>query len=515
VFIEKGDAFKGEGLFLRLKVTVKVNFRLGRGMRRTIGFLVALFGFFTFSFAQPIWGPDVQVSYNDEAALETQLAVTGEALHVVWGEWGSDSLGSYDDIFYIQSTDSGAHWSDTLRLSLRDNKGDVGPSIAAGVNDIHVVWNWFGGGMCYRRSTDGGLTWGSIDTALINGRPLHSAIFLQSDSLYLVSIDPFSKITKFRKSTNRGLTWLPVQDLGPGWQQPQVLVQRNLVHVFVEVLRPNAGEVFYTRSTDGGQTWASMWMMSSDDNRNSIFPCLTGRDTLNVYAVWMDRKYSPYDWTGDIFIRRSTDGGKTWAPEESLTVEHRAWDSDAIVQGDTLHVVWEDERTDPGRNNELFYRMSTDRGTTWGPEVRLTYAPQHSRYPSLGYGGKYLHLVWADGRRDPTFNESDVFHKRKVLFPSGIDVASPNGPVHGASVLRVFPNPARNMIFIHGIKEDVIAIYDVTGRLVRRIISLGSLRKEGVISWDCRDEKGKEVRSGVYFIRIGGNWQSQKVVVTR
>jgi len=480
--------------------------------------IVILFWLGGVASAQPGWGPDIPVTHytiTDSAGpYSPRISASPGVLHVVWWEAGTDSLGSYEDVFYVRSSDSGAHWSEPAWLSPRDNKGDVGPSIAAGVNDIHVVWSRFSGDVCYRKSTDGGSTWGTIDTTLL-WRGRHPQIAIVGDSLYLVAVGQNDRLTYFRKSTNHGSSWLPTVTLGPGWQQPQVLVQRNLVHVFVEVLRPNAGEVFYTRSTDGGQTWASMWMMSSDDNRNSIFPCLTGRDTLNVYAVWMDRKYSPYDWTGDIFIRRSLDGGKTWAPEESLTVEHRAWDSDAIVQGDTLHVVWEDERTDPGRNNELFYRMSTDRGTTWGPEVRLTYAPQHSRYPSLGYGGKYLHLVWADGRRDPTFNESDVFHKRKVLFPSGIDVASPNGPVHGASVLRVFPNPARNMIFIHGIKEDVIAIYDVTGRLVRRIISLGSLRKEGVISWDCRDEKGKEVRSGVYFIRIGGNWQSQKVVVTR
>jgi hypothetical protein len=337
---------------------------------------------------------------------------------------------------------------------------------------------------------------------------------MAGDSLYLVAVGQNDRLTYFRKSTNRGTSWLPAITLGPGWQWPQVLVQRNLVHVFAEVLRPYAAEVYYARSTDGGQTWASMWAMSSDDDLNSVKPCLTGIDTLAVYAVWMDQKYSPYSWTGDIFIRRSLDGGVTWAPEESLTVEHRAWDSDAIAQGDTLHLVSEDDRVDPGRNFELFYRMSTDRGLSWDSEIRLTYAPMHSRSPSLGFGSKYLHLVWADGRLDTTYNWSWVYHKRKVLFPSGVEVF-PSCPLSVKSDIRISPNPARTWVLIKGTRVGELALYDVAGRLVRRLALQGNQRGSSSVLWDCRNEQEEEVKSGVYFLRFSGSGPVHKVVVVR
>ena len=50
-----------------------------------------------------------------------------------------------------------------------------------------------------------------------------------------------------------------------------------------------------------------------------------------------------------------------------------------------------------------------------------------------------------------------------------------------------------------------LCIYDLSGRLIRAFplhLSLFSPRK---MSWDGRDMSGKEVQSGVYFLRVKGN----------
>jgi hypothetical protein len=44
------------------------------------------------------------------------------------------------------------------------------------------------------------------------------------------------------------------------------------------------------------------------------------------------------------------------------------------------------------------------------------------------------------------------------------------------------------------------AVYDVSGRLVRRL-AVGT--GDGQVSWDGRDAFGSEVAGGVYFVRAG------------
>jgi hypothetical protein len=464
--------------------------------------------------AQPGWSPDLQVTYINGSAYSPQIAVSGETLHVVWTEFARDSLGTYEDVLYVQSTDSGSHWNSPRMLSDRNPRSSVMPSLVLQGDELHVVWSRFDGGICYCKSTDGGLTWGGIDTSVLRGGRLPK-LAIAGDSLYLVAVDVSNRLTRFRKSTDRGTSWLPALDLGSGWQRPQIFVQRNLVHVIVEVELPLAAEVAYTRSTDGGLSWTPMIYLSSDDSLNSAWPSLTGEDYLNLFLVWMDGKYSPYSWTGDIFLRRSTDGGTSWAPEESLTVEHRAQASDILAQGDTLHMVWEDERVDPGKNFELYYRMSEDKGLTWGPEVRLTYAPMNSTSPSLGLGENYLHLVWTDGRGDTTYNWAEVYHKRKVLFPSGVEVSPLSTPIRNLSDLRISPNPAKGWVWLSGSPLGKVSIYDVSGRLVRNLSFPEGYKDGSTILWNCRDERGKEVGGGVYFVRIEGQRQTHKVVVIR
>ena len=45
-----------------------------------------------------------------------------------------------------------------------------------------------------------------------------------------------------------------------------------------------------------------------------------------------------------------------------------------------VHLVWRDHRDG---NDEVYYKRSTDWGTTWEADVRLTKHPSYSRLPAL------------------------------------------------------------------------------------------------------------------------------------
>jgi flagellar hook assembly protein FlgD len=52
--------------------------------------------------------------------------------------------------------------------------------------------------------------------------------------------------------------------------------------------------------------------------------------------------------------------------------------------------------------------------------------------------------------------------------------------------------------------ETHLKIYDITGRAVRTFTSRPSSPALLSFTWDGRDEQGRKVSSGVYFVRLGG-----------
>src|ERR1043166_171978 len=63
--------------------------------------------------------------------------------------------------------------------------------------------------------------------------------------------------------------------------------------------------------------------------------------------------------------------------------------------GDVLHLVFFDERDG---NREIYYKRSTNGGTSWQPEVRLTSNSAISHFPAMAVSGSVLHVVWEEYR---------------------------------------------------------------------------------------------------------------------
>jgi flagellar hook assembly protein FlgD len=62
-----------------------------------------------------------------------------------------------------------------------------------------------------------------------------------------------------------------------------------------------------------------------------------------------------------------------------------------------------------------------------------------------------------------------------------------------------------------------LTLYDLTGRVVRSFTPYASRLTPYKVFWDGRDDQGKEVRSGVYFLRVVGGVKdiTKKVIVVR
>ena len=69
-----------------------------------------------------------------------------------------------------------------------------------------------------------------------------------------------------------------------------------------------------------------------------------------------------------------------------------------------------------------------------------------------------------------------------------------------------------------GLADDVsLAVYDLAGRRIRTLVGSDAGGNPGLVSWDCRNDRGQPVPSGVYFIQLNWNRKhlSERVVLIR
>lgn len=478
--------------------------------------------------AQPGWGPDRRLVYILGHSWHPKADASGDTVHLVWYQSYQDSSGTnHREVFYKRSIDGGDTWGEDVLLSLEDYEESVVPDVAVNGDAVHVVWAEYGVGIEYRRSLNGGTTWGPIDTVCTTG--YHPCVAVTADTVYvttLMSTGGQGSVI-FARSTDSGNTWLPYEVISDkGVQVAELEVAWPYLHVVSNMQDPSlySAEIFYLRSSDGGRTWSGRVIISEIDSVGSQLPSLGVDSSSNPHSAWFDYKYSPYPWTGDIFYRTSRDTGQSWDEIHPLTTEHRATWSDILAEGCNLHLVWEDDRNGFDDNTEIYYRTSTDLGEIWLEEVRLTDAPGWSHWPTLAVGSGHLHLFWSDDRDDTTpLHILQLYYKRKGL--TGVDEETGVRAEHSLSIVGIepYPNPCMAKVVINYFflvnfsTPTTVKIYDLSGGMIRVLVN--SEQEPGFYTtvWDGKDSAGKEVRNGVYLCRVvAGDWTATaKVVVIR
>jgi hypothetical protein len=85
----------------------------------------------------------------------------------------------------------------------------------------------------------------------------------------------------------------------------------------------------------------------------------------NVYVTWWDNKTG--NW--EVFFAKSTDGGETFDDSINLSnAKGRSEDASIAASGDNVYVTWWDNKTG---TREAFFRASTNNGETFGNTIML------------------------------------------------------------------------------------------------------------------------------------------------
>ncbi len=135
--------------------------------------------------------------------------------------------------------------------------------------------------------------------------------------------------------------------------------------------------------------------------------CVSG---TNVYAVWHDSRRAGRN---QVFFNAGRSGGEIWGTDVQLSDDPEGVDGVAenpaiACAGDSIYVVWEDDRDSEYGNRNIYFSYSDDAGLTWQDDARLTSDPEGDwdalspqivvDYDAASSPDKEIYITWYDGR---------------------------------------------------------------------------------------------------------------------
>lgn len=464
------------------------------------------------------WQADVRLTNFSNASYTSynnawNVASSGNVVHTVWWDNRLDPI-NYE-IYYKRSTDAGLTWGADIRLT--NSAGNShNPSVTVSGSIVHVAWQDGRDGnfeIYYKRSTDGGISWG-VDTRLTDAiyDSWHPSVAVSGSDLHITwqdRRDAGNDEIYYKRSTDGGISWgsdVRLTDNPSVAAIPSITVSGLIVHVAWDDTRNGFAEIYYKRSTDGGVSWGSDVRLTNIA-ASSIYASIAVSGNY-VHVTWQDRRNAG-QW--EIYYRSSHDGGLTWEPEIRLTndIAH-SWYPSVAVSGSAVHIVWQDRRNPV---DDIYYKRSTDGGVNWETDTRLTSNVTGSGAwnPSVAVSGSAVHVVWNDYRIG-----SEIWYKDN---PTGnpVGIVNINSEVPDKySLSQNYPNPfnpVTNLEFgIHDFGFVSLKIYDVNGREVSTLVN--EQLYPGIYKVDFN---GSNYTSGVYFYKLitGKFIETKKMILAK
>jgi len=212
-----------------------------------------------------------------------------------------------------------------------------------------------------------------------------------------------------------------------------------------------------------------------------------------LHVVWYDDR----DLNWEIYYKRSTDGGSSWGPDTRLTNDlFASFYPSVAVSGSVVHVVWHDQRDNSGID-EIYYKRSTDGGSSWGADKQLTSESSFSFSPSVTAAGSIVHVVWQDYRD----GNSEIYYKRDPTGNvTGIESIDSEIPKE-FSLSQNYPNPFNpNTTIQFALPKSgfvSLKIYNLLGREVALLVNEEKTYGTYTVKWNASG-----MASGVYFYRM-------------
>lgn len=300
------------------------------------------------------------------------------SVYVIWND-GIQQVNPAYNILFKKSTSGGSIFGPPVNVNSNDPQlpfltHSSEPRMAVDSKDnIYVVSNISPSHalnnqkLNLHKSTDSGQTFGPLST--ISNQGTHHSIAIDSkDNTYVSYRQNFQILLK--KSTDSGQTFGPATTISNSGSDTQINIDsQNNVYVSWRTESQN-DEIFVKKSTDGGIKF-SKEVNISNSPQDSYNYDITIDSKGNIYAVWYEEGAAP---AGEILLKKSTDGGKTFGNPIQITQLVKLSDSHVPkigISSNVVYVVWNDATLNSPNSNVLFIKRSTDGGKTFGSSIQI------------------------------------------------------------------------------------------------------------------------------------------------
>ena len=300
------------------------------------------------------WGTDIRLTNSIGYSAHPSIAVSGSFVYAVW----DDSRNGGNVVYFKRSTNAGVSWESDFRLTFATNYSYY-PSLSVSGSNVYVAWIDMRDGnneIYYKNSTDAGISW-STDLRLTNnsgssvyptiqsaGSVIHVSWWDNRDGNYEIY---------YKRSPDGGLSWgqdIRLTNNSSTSMNSCISASGFLVHVVWYDNRDGNYEIYNKFSADGGINW-SQDIRLTNSSGDSWHPFVTLSGSI-VHVTWEDYR----DGNFEIYYKRSTDGGLNWGTDTRLTNSSAVSQNSSIdISGSVLHVVWLDNRDG---NYEIYYKRN-------------------------------------------------------------------------------------------------------------------------------------------------------------
>jgi hypothetical protein len=202
----------------------------------------------------------------------------------------------------------------------------------------------------------------------------------------------------FLRSTDQGATFTEPIDISRSSADafdPEIAIDSlNNINVAWEDTAPGVSAIMFCRSTDGGQTFSAPSRVSTGEGRATEAHIAVDRSG-RIHIAWVDESGGDFQ----IFYSRSTDGGQTFSTPLDVSEDagqefHKPF---VAVFGDSVYVAFHKQS---GRNQQALLVKSSDAGVSFDDSVQVSRADSntgraHSPAMVFDSDGR-LHIVWID-----------------------------------------------------------------------------------------------------------------------
>jgi hypothetical protein len=288
-----------------------------------------------------------QITTKQGSSGFPSIATDGTNLYITWmfrfpdsysGSWSDDN----SEIHFSKSTDGGKTFIAPLKISA-DNSFSSGSEIA--INGKNIFITWFNHlkspeEIFYSKSIDGGETF-STPKKISNNEGVHNSFIVTDGTNILVTWSDGSIGNSdifFTKSIDGGETFSTPQNISNNSENSVgSYIATNGTNIFItwfEIVK-GSGDIFFTKSTDGGKTFSKPQNISSDLG-NSVTPSILANDN-NVFLAWTDS--NPKSMA--ILLAKSANGGQTFDEPINISGDRGFADSQSIAtDGKNIFLTW-------------------------------------------------------------------------------------------------------------------------------------------------------------------------------